>query len=389
MKRHHILAIGFLTVIFVFGIISDVNLIRHYASHEVINEEWTPELGRKNETEYAQVFSGKDELVDLNGGMRNVLGQREMNGVVRLKNGQLTEMGREPVKKKKLRREAANVAALSDYLKQQGIPFLYVMPPDKIMPMDDEEKAALFPEGFDDDINDEIDIFLDSLSAWDVSYIDLRQNLLKDKDSWYDRFYKTDHHWTSQAGFEAYQSIARWIKDNTDIPIDERAADIENYDLEDYKNCLLGSWGQRTGSLFSGADDITLFVPKYETDVENLTFNKRGTMDTAVYNREYIHENSPDFIFDAVFDSTDQFVNYSSENDTTIMIITDSYGRVVNPFLILSGRNMWYQSSYRSSEINEKQIQKLEPDIVIMLQSPRNNLGVDSSYQFDIPGVKN
>ncbi|MCR5282221.1 MAG: hypothetical protein K6E18_02535, partial [Lachnospiraceae bacterium] len=86
-------------------------------------------------------------------------------------------------------------------------------------------------------------------------------------------------------------------------------------------------------------------------------------------------------------DTTDQFVNYSADNDTTVLVICDSFGRVVNPFLILSARNMWFQSIYRSSEINEGLLDKLEPDLVVMMFSPWYNLGKADSFAFSLPGI--
>ncbi len=381
--RNYILSVGFLACIFILGIGSDIKAVKFYKEGKPINEAWSPDLGRQNETEYAGVFLGKEELINLNGGMRRVLGQQEMNKVVRLRNGQMTELKEKPIKKKKLRREAANVAAFSAFLDEEDIPFLYVIPPDKVAPYE------ILPAGYLDYSNHNIDIFKESLESWDVPMIDLRQTMLDDGIDWYSYFYKTDHHWTSEAGWYAYGKIADWITDNTDVDLDKRAMDPANYTTEHYKKCLLGTWGQRTGTLFAGADDITLYVPTYETNVENLTFQKRGTMDQAVYNRDYIHEGKPEFIFDAVFDSTDQFVNYSADSTATILIITDSFGRVVNPFLVLSARNMWFHSSYQTETINEKMIDKLDPDVVIMLQSGWNNLGEDKCFSFDIPGVKN
>ena len=383
-KQYKLLTVLFLACIFILGIASDYKLIRYYQKGEPLNEEWTPELGRQNETDYAAVFFGKSLFVDGNGAIRRILGQREMNQVVRLKNDQLTRLKQEPVDEGVLLKEAANTAVLSHYLEERGIPFLLVIPPDKIRASDQQQ---ILPEGYEDHSNEDIDFYLKACRDAGVEVLDIRSRMQEDGIDQYTQFYATDHHWTQDAGFYCYRQIAGWLKDNTEVELEEASLKEENYTKEVYKNCLLGSWGQRTGKLFAGADDITLYVPQYQSDVENLTFAKRGRMDEAVYNREYLREGHPDFIFDAVFDSTDQFIHYDAANETRIMTICDSFGRVVNPFLILGGKSLRFQSIYRSSEINAELIDAQKPDVVIMMFSPWYNLGNPGSFSFTLPGV--
>ncbi len=411
-KQTHytILSIWFFAAICLLGLFADVKVIKYYVRHETINEEWTPELGRKNETEYATLFPGKEVLLELNGGIKRLLGQREMNGVVRLTNDHVTSLKAEKVPQKDLRKEASNVAVLSDYLYQRGIPFLFVLPPDKITSSDGKssiraeksvegettaaaiqraakETDGVIPAGYVDYANRNIDIFMETLDARGTAYLDLRKEIEGDGINPYDFFYKTDHHWTSQAGRYAFLKIADWAEKNTDVRLDQRARKEENFSQQTYEKVLSGTWAQRTGTLFAGSDDITVYTPNYETDVENLTFSKRGSLSDAAYNLEYLKEGKPDFIYDAVFDTTDQFVNYSADNDTTVLVICDSFGRVVNPFLILSARNMWFQSIYRSSEINDALLEKLQPDLVVMMFSPWYNLGKADSFAFSLPGI--
>ncbi|MCR5337115.1 MAG: hypothetical protein K6E75_01020 [Lachnospiraceae bacterium] len=390
-KQYRILAVSFLIIIFVLGFLSDGKLIRYYVKDEVINEMWTPDLGEKKETEYAQVFFGKDAFVNLNGLMRRIIGQSEMNTVVRLKNGQLTQVKQKAKKKKDMKKEAANVAAFQTYLEGRGIPFLYVIPMDKIAPEDGSEKGVngsdQIPTGFLDYSNKNIEMFRTQLDKYGVHYIDLRDDAQNAGQDWYSFFYKTDHHWNAEAGWMAYKKIEDWVVNNTNVQLDERAGKIENYEIEEHRNCLLGSWGQRTGRLFGGTDDLRLYIPEYETDFENLTSGKRGRMDEVLYNRGAIQQK-PDMIYDNVYDSLDQIVDHSASNQTTMLVVTDSFGRVVCPFLALGVRNMWFHSCYQTAQINEEMIDRLQPDLVIVLQSAWNNLGSDASFSYDVPGIK-
>ncbi|MCR5417561.1 MAG: hypothetical protein K6E84_01435 [Lachnospiraceae bacterium] len=380
-----LLIIAFLACLFLLGVASDVCVLNYYHKGEPLNEEWQPELGRQNETDYASVFFGRDFFINLNGGMRRLLGQREMNGVLRLDNDHLTQIKSEPVDDAVLKKEAANVSVLYRHLQGRGIPFLFVLPPDKVV--SDDPTADQIPAGYTDYSNRDIDVFMQALYDAGTPALDLRQEMAKDGMDRYEYFYKTDHHWTSQAGFYAYTKIADWLKENTDVPTDERIAEESSYDKTEYKNSLLGTWGQRTGSVFAGSDDLTVYTPKFDTDVENRTFSKRGSFADVVYNLDFIEERKPEFIYDAVFDSTDQFTNYSSKNETSVLVICDSFGRVVNPYLILGNRYFWYKSIYHSNEINGTLIDSVQPDVVIMLFSPWYNLGKEESFSFDLPGV--
>ncbi|MCR5283090.1 MAG: hypothetical protein K6E18_06935, partial [Lachnospiraceae bacterium] len=250
-KTHYtILCIWFFSAICLLGLFADGKVIKYYVRHETINEEWTPELGRKNETEYAALFPGKELLLQLNGGIKRLLGQREMNGVVRLQNDHVTSLKEEKVPEKELRKEASNVAVLSNYLYQRGIDFLFVLPPDKISSADGkssiraakskdgestiesirracEQTEGVIPAGYVDYANRNIDIFMKTLDAKGVSYLDLRTEMKEDGIDPYDYFYKTDHHWTSEAGRYSFLKIADWTEKNTGVKLDQRARQEE------------------------------------------------------------------------------------------------------------------------------------------------------------------
>ena len=82
-------AIIFLLLTVAVGAISLKNLIEFYVNDEVDYNEWSADLGNKFETDVATTFFEKFQFVNLNGAMRNLLGQHEMNGVVKLNNGYL------------------------------------------------------------------------------------------------------------------------------------------------------------------------------------------------------------------------------------------------------------------------------------------------------------
>ena len=101
----------------IIGLIGFLTFFRHmnfYINDVTVNNEWTAEMGNRFETDLASNFFGKFSFVNLNGAIRKLLGQREMNGVVRLNNGYLTVPLRE-CPEEQLQQFADRTAALTGY----------------------------------------------------------------------------------------------------------------------------------------------------------------------------------------------------------------------------------------------------------------------------------
>ena len=95
---------------------------------------------------------------------------------------------------------------------------------------------------------------------------DLREEIKKDGLDWSSLFFKTDHHWTPQTAFWASGKIMDRIQTKYGYDVNMSYYDRENYEYTNYKNWMLGSVGRRTGTLYDGLDDISLFNPKFDTD---------------------------------------------------------------------------------------------------------------------------
>ena len=256
------------------------------------------------------------------------------------------------------------------------MPFLYVAAPDKISPFDPQ-----MPIGFVDYSNAHIDVFLNRLKEKNVPYIDLRYSIMEDNLNQYDLFAKTDHHWNSMGGYYGYSKIREWFEEQ-EIDYDVIASLEENYNIDEYKDKLLGSWGQRTGKLYAGTDSLFVYKPLFPTSVTLLDNLETGTYEEMLINSEVLFEETSDFVYDTVFPNTRDVLNNQVENDTTVILISDSFSRVVNPFIILTVKNFCYASTYDSKLITKEYILSKHPDAVILLQSPWNNYGSDSSFQF-------
>lgn len=377
--QYKILAVLFIMLITIFSFISDIKYIDYYVNDRIINEYWNSDLGRKNETDYSTMFFNKRWFIDINGGIRRALHQRSMNGVEKLNNGHLTPVVNQ-IDGVILSQEAENIQKLYLFCESQNIPFIYVAAPDKISPYNKE-----LPLGLQDYSNENIDTFLAVLGDYNVPYIDMRKEFFDDGLNQYDYFSKTDHHWNSIGGYFCYTKLAEWFVDSN-IFFDINMLNLDNYEISTYQGKLLGSWGQRTGKYFAGTDDLYVYYPEFDTSITSVWEGTTGTYEEILLNQSLLENSGPEFIYDGLFDNMKDVVNNNAENETSILMISDSFSRVVNPWIILSIKNFYMRSSYDSASVTGEYISEKKPDAVILLQSPWNNLGSANSYNY-LPDV--
>lgn len=368
----------FLLVTIVLGFASLVKLVNFYVNDVTDYNEWTAELGSQLETDIATSFYEKFEFVNLNGAIRNFLNQKEMNGVVKLNNGYLlTTCGYVP--DESLQRIADALIEVDGYLDSQGISFLYV-----ITPYTSSKYDPQLPAGVEDYGNDNLDRLASMLNIGDVDLIDIRETLHEDGIDQYDMMYRTDHHWTPLCGFYAYNKINERLMERMDCEVDPKIMDLSNYTITTYENWHLGSRGQRTGAYFAGIDDFDLIIPNFETSL--IRNGTEGSYENLIINMSPLQSRDQQsrYTYDTVYgDALLNYINEDSLNDKKLLVVSDSLGKVVNPFLILSYREVRYV--YRNlSTLSYEDIEEYQPDAVIMFTHVGSALNPDY-YNFGLP----
>lgn len=371
--------IVFFCIIVFPGILSFRNLINFYVNDEVDYNEWTVELGDKFETDVATTFYKKNFFINMNGAYRNILSQHEMNGVIKLNNGYLCTSF-EYVDNNLLEKYASHLSWFNEYLKSKNIKMLY-----SIAPYTSSKYDLELPNGIIDYGNDNIDRLVNSIKKKEIDVIDFREQIQKDGYNQYDLMYKTDHHWTTEAGLYAYGVIEDWIVQKTGCKVEDKISDISNYNVDTYKNWHLGSRGQRTGKYFAGIDDFNLLVPKFPTLIED-DYNNKGNMPDLVYNMEPLkkRDDNSRYTYDFVLGkSCSHYKNLRCDNDIKILIIGDSFSKAVCPFLMLGFSEIMFYENEDVSKITPKIIENYNPDVVVLLYYPENGLK-SGGYAFDI-----
>ena len=385
--KYRYFAVLLCAVIFLLGFGSAAKLTDHYLNNTPLNHVYDAEKseGRMLDTDFTASFAGSRFFINLNGLMRRAAGQREMNEVVKLDNGYLAAP-MEDLDDWVLEQNADRTAYAAHRLKELGVPFLYVATPETVAPQDSGvfTQDGLMPAGIEDYGNINMDVFLQRLSGSDADVIDRRACMREEGLDPYQYMYRTDHHWTTEGGFYAFTKIAQWVEEKTGKSVNPALLSLSNYKREVYPGWHLGSRGQRTGRWYAGADDFVLYLPQEDVEVTNERTGETGPFSELVISREPLRKRDPDsmYTYDRVLEkSLGQFTDPAAENDARIMILCDSMGEAVCPFLIRGFRNVYYLDSYYPGNLTESLVKEWKPDAVILLQYP-GLLKNDFSYEF-------
>lgn len=371
----------FILVIAGIGIASTSNLIKFYVDDEIDYNEWNVDLGNEFETDIASTFWEKFQLININGAIRNLLGQREMNNVIKLNNGYLmTPIGY--VDDDILDEHAKDISTFKKYLDDRGTGFLYIM-----TPYTEGKYDSQLPEGVEDYGNDDADRLVSRIKKLNVDVIDFRETMNDDGVDHYSMMYKTDHHWTTEAGFYAYGKIEKHITDKMNCEVDSRVSDISNYTITKYKNWHLGSRGQRTGYLYAGADDFDLIVPNFETKIENDRGETGKVQELVISTKPLLNKKyTSRYTYDETFvGATDNLINLEAKNNIKILMISDSFAKAVCPYLIMGFKEIRTVYNLNSEIVTKEYIENYDPDIVIMMHYTENAMN-DAAYNFSVIG---
>ena len=329
-----LLALAFFGIIFFYGwqermILKDFVDILASGDSAAIQES----LSGLEKT-YQENTYGKNQLVNLDGALYNIAGRTRMNDVIKLNNGHLTSVREQSLEAPQ---NADTIVYTHQYLGIREIPFLFVLAPYNICALDKQ-----LPLKVSDYTNEDADVFMNVLYENNVPVLDLRKTLHQEGLDHYDMFFKTDHHWTIEGSFWAFQKLTDYMEKNWDFPIDPVCTDPANYQTDVYKEWSLGSKGKRTGRYFTGIDDFSLIYPKFDTQMSLSIpaegIERSGSFYDAIFAMDRIQQT--DYFamipYDAYIGGIYPLViheNPGAKTDKKILLIKDSYASPVEAFL--------------------------------------------------------
>lgn len=314
-------------------------------------------------------------FIQLYGGYQRLLGRRVVEDaqsqtatVVKLTDGALTFANLSQVPTD-VSSNAAATAGLAADLEAAGIPYRFVLAPQKLRSNDQ------LPAGVRNYSIEEADYFLELLEEAGVDTLDLRP-WFESHGTYGDWFFRTDHHWTPQAAFAAWGVLAELLEEDYGFAVDPALTDEASYEKTVYDGFFLGSQGKRVGSLYAGSDDFTVYTPKFDT---SLTYtcpfygiDRTGPFDQSVCFPERIAEkdwfNGNPYTYYAGGDyPLARVVNHNNPGGPKILLIRDSFACALTPFLALGCSELvTVDLRYLTDDLTETILAE-DPDVVLTL----------------------
>lgn len=209
-----------------------------------------------------------------------------------------------------------------------------------------------------------------------------------------DLILKTDMHWTTLAALHATNIFAEEINRLTGASLDTSKIALDQFETETYESFFLGEYGQQVGECNSGLDDITLYWPKYATNMTRHSVNRdyteeyaEGSFKDAIIKWDAL-ELEPDgsnirgYTAYGLIERVEEMENLGDCEDITILIFRDSYTAPVGSFLSLMAKKVVMVDMRTSKLTAMEYVEQYDPDIVVfshslqMYEDHRYDLGV-------------
>ena len=204
-------------------------------------------------------------------------------------------------------------------------------------------------------------------------------------------YFRTDHHWKPEAAFFAWQALTDELEERYGLAADPALTDPANWDTRVLEHFFLGSQGKRVGSLYAGADDITLYTPKFDSELTYSCpaygFTRTGPFETSVCFPERVAQqdwfNGNPYTYYAGGDyPIATITNHKNPDGPRVVLLRDSFACALTPFLALSCSELTtIDLRYFEGDLLDT-IAGLEPDIALTLYAA-STTRLDNLFQYE------
>ena len=310
-------------------------------------------------------FFAQNILQDVNG-YKNLLTNREMISVggdlfiIQGKDGYLYYSNNFPYENYDYSTQALQLKELQNAVTARGGSMIFVNFPDLFVEGLSENKLPV------SNLNSRSNAFLYALQGYDVASMDARQ-ILEESDLTPSQYrYKTEPHWTTQAGFETYLVLLDWMEQQGSSALDNGFfADRNNYKQTTYSNAFSGQMGKRVGIPYAGYDDFVLIEPAFDTEFsmsyhEKSTLQpKQGDFASVLLEKHWLNESQP-YEYNLYNTYLTTLYTYRQINNTMnpdgpkILIIGDTYMLPVASLLSTAAGEVTLLWPYGLPEMDEE-----------------------------------
>lgn len=296
-------------------------------------------------------------FIDIFGASRECLGLYSYNNYVKLNNGWI-------IKTSELNKDFESVKyfeKLKSSINDSNLPFLFVLPPSKVHPVDSQ-----LPRGVKDCSNENISNYISVLQEQGFDYIDLRNVFKDNSDEHYRLYLKSDHHWQPEYAFFAFQQTALKLNSDYGFNIPEQLFDYKNFEEKTvpvkerpYYSIGVNSQRKQLGRYFTEEDAFLLLEPKFQTN----------TSLEIPYLNVFIEGSSDKVWRQNALTPLQKAKNPSQQKK--IFLIHDSFGPPYFDYLSLTCNELWSVDLRKVPDFDYliQIINDFQPDILIILHS--------------------
>ena len=322
-------------------------------------------INRQSIEPFSQPSIIREQIIDLYGGIQQLIGKRQIENFTIVRNNYFGLVApKTEIARQRMEIKIAEIETIWNYLRSENIQFLYIKPPLPIANNDD------LPYG----VKDYSKINASSLHTYlsDIQTIDLAKHTKLSKES---VFYRTDHHWSGDASFEAYLILSEWMVRNNVINSGYSRDEFEKHTIEGF----LGSYGVKVGKYYNGLDSYVFYQPVFPTMLEFNMCDINGKVlethcgewyDALMDNRILTDSNYKNKYNAALWGNSgiNQIINKNRENGK-LLLISHSYGRPLAQYLSLNFHEV-RQIDPQEGRFNGdyiSYIRDFKPDFVVFL----------------------
>ena len=322
-KFHKIFAVLFFVLIFTLSIVVLIYPDREYSENEKRPLSQFPLLSWSSISEgsfmdgiedwHADQFPFRDELMQIKSQLNIWMGTIRSQDVYRCEDGSLVESFHMP-SYETLTAQCESITGFAS--RYPDTAFYFCLAPTAISALADKLPEATLT----DDQNQYIDYLKDHFNRVGT-FIDVRDDFATNKDS-LELFYKTDHHWTTDGAYLAWQEIYKTMELTSEA----------NYTSGTVCNTFSGSLVSASGFPIQEYDSIKIYIPEIPP-VYTVTYSQTQTMSASVYSLDHLSGNDP---YELFFGGNHPKIQIRTDAASTrkLLIIKDSYANCLIPFLI-------------------------------------------------------
>ena len=263
------------------------------------------------------------------------------------------------------------IDSFNKYLTKNNINFIYIDPPFK--------NSFYYDELEKYDYYNDIDNYIEKkkqFSEKDINYISANEVLRNSEISADQLFYKTEYHWTLEAGLYFTNELVDRINNDYNYQLDKEILNKDNFLMKTYKNSYYGYYARFFGADNKYSEDFTYYIPKTKTSFKINTLNQITEGDIGkIYNTDFSKKDiieKKEYIYNNIVGGTGELVqitNMNSDNNKKVLLIGDSYTKAMTPFLSLVFNNIDIMDlRFNSNENNIiNYLEKNKPDLVLIL----------------------